>query len=76
MKTIEVEVYIIADHAGDSAQGDSPAAAREAYENNIQALNECDGFRMCKITVTVPLPEVAVLEMKASLEPLADAIAS
>jgi hypothetical protein len=55
------ELFVLVDAAGDYAVGKDEAAAREAYENEIQALSDADGFRLVKVTVNVPLPEVVEL---------------
>src|SRR5262245_11035177 len=60
-----VELVVLVDSCGDSAIGTDAEAAREAYEENVQALNECDGFRIVKVRVRVPLPEIATLEVEA-----------
>jgi hypothetical protein len=65
-QTVSVEVFILVDADGDSASGNTPQEAREQYEENVGALSDADGFRMCKVVVLVPLPAVAVLTGAAS----------
>jgi len=55
------ELFVLVDAAGDYAVGKDEASAREAYENDIGALSDADGFRLVKVTVNVPLPEVVEL---------------
>ena len=72
----EVEVVVLVDSCGDSAIGTDEAAARESYEENIQALSECDGFRLVKIKVKVSLPEIAEIEVEALAPALEEAQAT
>ena len=58
---VEVEVWICVDSSGDSAVGSSAEDAKERYEESIQQLAEADGFRLVKLLVKVPLPEVVEL---------------
>ena len=60
-ETCKCEVWLCVDSAGDYASGADEAAARESYEENVQALSDADGFRLVKVTVNVPLPEVVEL---------------
>jgi hypothetical protein len=68
--SINAEVCILIDCNGDYAIGADEAGAREAYEENIQALTDCDGFRLVKVTVAVPLP--SIVELAAATPPIAD----
>lgn len=59
----EFDVWMCVDSAGDYAVGTDECSAREAYEKSIQPLADCDGFRLVKLSVTMPLPvpiEIAV----------------
>jgi hypothetical protein len=60
-ETIQCKAWILVDSCGDYAIGGCEQAARDEYENNIQDLNECDGFRLYQISLTVPLPSVVEL---------------
>lgn len=60
-QTIEVEVFVVVDSAGDYATGVDVDKAKEAYENDVQALVDAEGFRVVKVVVKVPLPEVVEL---------------
>ena len=55
------EVWIVCDQAGDYAVGSSADAAREKYAEDIGELSSAEGFRMVKLLVRVPLPEVVEL---------------
>ncbi len=61
MGTTTVEVWVLVDAAGDSAVGASPEDCRASYEENIQALNDAEAFRMVKVSLVVPPPAVAEL---------------
>jgi hypothetical protein len=63
---ITVEMWACVDSAGDYAVGNSEEAAREKYEEDVQALSESSGFRLVKINVAVPLPEPVELTGEAS----------
>ena len=58
---IEVEVFVLVDAAGDYAVGNSPEAAREKYGEDVGPLEDTDGFRLVKVLLNVPLPEVVEL---------------
>lgn len=61
-----VEVWVLVDAEGNHAAGTSAEAAREAYEQDVQALVDCDGFRLVKVTLQVPLPVPVELTGKAA----------
>lgn len=54
----DCEIFLLVDSCGDYAVGNSIEAAREKYEEGIQALTDAEGFRIVKLLVKVPLPEV------------------
>jgi hypothetical protein len=54
-------MYACVDTEGDYGIGKDVGAARESYENDIQALNECEGFRIVQVTLQVSVPAVAEL---------------
>jgi hypothetical protein len=60
-----VEVWVIVDAAGDTAQGEDLQTAKEQYAERIGALEDSEGFRAVKVLVRVPLPETAVVEIEA-----------
>jgi hypothetical protein len=60
-QTIDAEIFLIVDSIGDTAVGTSEEDARERYEETIQPLSDASGFRLVKLVVKVPLPEVAEL---------------
>lgn len=60
-KSVEVEAWVLVDDTGDYAVGKAAELATEAYENEVQELTATSGYRMVKLTVTVPLPEVVEL---------------
>lgn len=62
------DVFVLIDAAGDYVVGKDEAAAREAYEAEIQNLSDCDGFRLVKVTVKAALPAVVELEVEAADE--------
>jgi hypothetical protein len=65
MNTATVDTWLCIDSDGDYGMGKDEASAREAYENDVQSLAEANGFRLVKVAVTVPLPEVIELEVEA-----------
>ena len=75
--TTQVEVWCCVDADGGYAVGSDEQAAKDQYESDVGALNEAGGFRMVKVCVTVPLPEVIELEVEApeEIEELAAAVA-
>jgi hypothetical protein len=75
-KYATVEVWLIVDQDGDTAQGNSLDAAKEDYAENIGALDDQDGFRAVKVLVRVPLPEVSVVEVTAEAPALGAATAT
>ncbi len=56
MATHECEVWVCVDATGDYAVGVSAEAAREKYTEDIGDLGDCEGFRLVKVTVKVPMP--------------------
>jgi hypothetical protein len=64
-ETATCNVFIVIDAAGDYAVGKDADAAREAYENDVGSLCDADGFRVVKLVVRVPLPEVVELAGEA-----------
>lgn len=74
-QTTQVEIYVLVDSCGDTAQGDSREAAIEHYEDTVQALADCDGFRIVRVLVNIPLPEVSVVELTAGTPELEAATA-
>lgn len=58
------EVFLLCDSNGDYAVGNSADAARERYEEDIGELVNCDGFRLVKMLVKVPLPEPVELSVE------------
>lgn len=54
----EIEVWILVDAAGDYVASDDADDVRERYADQIGELNECDGFRLVKVKVSVPRPVV------------------
>lgn len=54
----ECEVFLFVDQGGDYAVGNSENAAKEKYEDDIGPLEDCTGFRMVRLVVQVPLPEM------------------
>ena len=50
------EIWICVDTAGDYGQGKDADAAKESYEQDIQPLSSCGGFRLLKVLIQVPLP--------------------
>jgi hypothetical protein len=58
MATTTIEVWVMVDSAGDYAVGKDTEGAKEQYGNDIQAPEDAEGFRLVKLLLTVPLPEV------------------
>jgi hypothetical protein len=56
------ELVLIVDANGDYAVGKDFDGAKEQYENDVGELSACEGgFRVVRVTVGVPLPEVVEL---------------
>ncbi len=58
-------VWMVIDADGNHAVGTSPEAAREAYEQDVGVLADCDGFRMVSVVVSASLP--AQVELTVSV---------
>ena len=56
------EVWICVDAAGDYAVGKEESEACDAYEQTIGELVNCGGYRLVKLIVNVPLPDVVELQ--------------
>lgn len=59
--TKAIEMYAVVDDEGDYGVGIDADDAAKNYEENVGAISEVCGFRMIKILVTVPLPEIVTL---------------
>ena len=56
------ELVLLVDANGDYAVGKDFDAAKDNYESDVQELSACEGgFRVVRMTVGVPLPEVVEL---------------
>jgi hypothetical protein len=71
-----VEVWVLVDNCGDTAQGATADEAKERYEEQIQELGACEGFRLVCVKVKVPLPETCVVEITAEAPALEAATAT
>jgi hypothetical protein len=60
-QTITCELFLIVDADGNYSVGTSLDAARESHEEHMCELNGVEGFRLVKLAVKVPLPEVVEL---------------
>lgn len=69
---IDVEMWACVDDEGNYAVGASDEEAREKYEEQVQALSEASGFRLVKVTVKVPLPEIVELTGEVSEDETAE----
>jgi len=56
-QTCECECWICVDAEGQYAVGSDEASAREKYTEDVGDLSEVDGFRLVKVSLTVPLPK-------------------
>lgn len=68
--TTTVEVFVLTDACGDTGIGMCEQSARENYEESIGPLADCDGFRIVKVFLTIPLPEIQVIEVTATASDL------
>lgn len=59
--TATCEIFVCIDSEGQYAVGTDADLARQAYEEDVGCLNEQDGFRLVKVTLTVPLPKAVEL---------------
>jgi prefoldin subunit 5 len=71
----EFELCVLVDADGEYAVGKDADEARASYEENIQALNECSGFRLVHVTVKAALPEALQLEATAPEQQGAEVVA-
>lgn len=55
--TATVEVWVLVDAAGEVVAGTSEEQAAERYGEEVGELAAAAGFRMVKLTLTVPLPK-------------------
>ena len=69
-KSNPCRVVLCVDANGDYGIGFDEDTARANYEEIVQQLSECDGFRLVDLTVNVQLP--VCVELTADV-PLADA---
>jgi hypothetical protein len=60
--TVPVDIFACVDNHGDYGVGIDVDAAREDYEARVGDLSECEGFRIIKVIVVVPLPEMPTLK--------------
>lgn len=60
-KTVEVEVFVLVDNCGDYSAASTIERAKEAYESDVQQLSDSEGFRVVRVKLTVPLPEIPEL---------------
>ncbi len=60
-KTETIDSFMVVDSVGDFGVGRTLEAAKEDYENNIQPMSDCEGFRVITLTVNVALPEAVEL---------------
>jgi hypothetical protein len=65
-KRINAEIWVLTDTNGDYAVGIDADEARVKYEEQIGELAVCDGFRLVKVSLSVPLPSVA--EVSGSID--------
>lgn len=65
-QTCTAEVWVMMDADGCYVVGSCPNSAREAYAEQVRPLDECEGFRLVKVTVKVPLPKAVELTGEAS----------
>lgn len=61
MSKATCELWICVDAAGDYGVGKDEDAAKESYANDIGALEDCGGFRVYRLDLTVPKPEARAL---------------
>ena len=57
MATTELTLSVVVDSTGDYAVGKTDEEARNAFESDIIALCDTEGFRLFRVTLNVPLPE-------------------
>lgn len=67
MTTKELEIFAIIDSDGDYAVGADRDEAAERYENNVGDIDDTDGFRIVRLVVQVPVPEVVTLSGEVSV---------
>ena len=60
-KTKAIEMYTAVDDDGGYGVGIDADDAVKNYGDNVGAISEVRGFRIIKIFVTVPLPEIVTL---------------
>lgn len=67
-KKTTCEVWICVDACGDYGVGHSADTALAQYAEVADAPSDCSGFRLMKVSVAVPLPQVSELAGEASDE--------
>lgn len=60
-KTKTIEMHAAIDDDGDYGVGIDADDAAKSYEENGGSISGVCGFRMVKILVTIPLPEIVTL---------------
>lgn len=65
MAPVTCAVYVLIDASGNYAVGSSEDAARQAYADEIGALDEQDGFRIIKLMVKAAVPAIVPFETVA-----------
>lgn len=63
---MEAKLVVLVDSVGDYAVGRDQDEAREKYESDTGALNECEGFRLYEVTLDLPLP--VCVELSGTVE--------
>ena len=54
----DLEIYVVVDGNGDFAVGITIENAKQVYADDFGPLEDAEGFRVVKLTVAVPLPEL------------------
>lgn len=57
-KTMEVEVFVLVDADGSYIAREDVSDLATAYAEHVGELSAQDGFRVVKVKLTVPLPEL------------------
>lgn len=67
-----LEIYVVVDSDGNYSCGVNASLARENYGNDVQAIEEADGFRMVCVKLQVALPAEVTVEGTVSHDDAAE----
>lgn len=66
----KLPIWVVVDGDGNYEVGTDEGNARERFGDNIGPIDEADGFRIVRITLEVPLPNLIDVAAQAAAEDL------